>query len=25
LFEEKKKQWELELEKLRIKLEDKYY
>ena len=25
LFEEKKKQWEVELEKLRIKLEDKYY
>jgi hypothetical protein len=25
LFEEKKKQWEVELEKLRIKLENKYY
>ena len=25
LFEEKKKHWELELEQLRIKLEEKYY
>ena len=25
LFEEKKKQWELELEKLKAKLEEKYY
>ncbi len=25
LFEEKKKQWQVELEKLRVKLEEKYY